>query len=126
MSVQCGPIPNRPSIERLQGIAAWMKVNGDAIHGTTASPFPKAPAWGRCTTRHLPAGNTRLYLQVFAWPADGRLVVTGLTKKPLTASLLAKPGEALKLTSDGDSLTIAVPAQAPDPIATVIALDLAP
>jgi len=115
-----------PSIERLQGIAAWMKVNGDAIHGTTASPFPKAPAWGRCTTRSLPDGNTRLYLHVFNWPADGNLVVTGLTKKPVAARLLAQPGAALKLTSDGAALTISVPAQAPDPIATVIALDVSP
>jgi alpha-L-fucosidase len=30
-----GLIPD-PSIERLQGIAAWMKINGDAIHGTSA------------------------------------------------------------------------------------------
>jgi alpha-L-fucosidase len=118
-----GLIPG-PSIERLQGIAAWMKVNGEAIHGTTASPFPTAPAWGRCTTRRQPDGTTRLYLHVFNWPADGRLVVTGLTKEARTASLLAKPGEALKLTSGADSLTIAVPAQAPDPIATVIVLEV--
>ena len=118
-----GLIP-APSVERLQGIAAWMKVNGAAIHGTTASPFPKTPDWGRCTTRSLPDGNTRLYLHVFNWPADGRLVLNGLTNEGLKASLLAKPGEALNITSADGSLTISVPAQAADPLATVIMLDV--
>jgi hypothetical protein len=36
-----------------------MKANGEAIHGTRASPFPRIPAWGRCTEirLHDPAGN---------------------------------------------------------------------
>ena len=33
-----GLIP-QPSVERLRGVGAWMKVNGEAIYGTTASPF---------------------------------------------------------------------------------------
>jgi alpha-L-fucosidase len=118
-----GLIPG-PCIERLQGIATWMKVNGEAIHGTTASPFPKAPEWGRCTTRPLTDGNTRLYLHVFNWPADGRLVISSLTNEALAARLLAKPGESLKVTSEAGQLRIALPAQALDPIATVIALDV--
>ena len=36
------------SIERLKQIGAWMKLNHDAIYGTTASPF-KRLARGRCT-----------------------------------------------------------------------------
>lgn len=41
-----------------------------------------------------------------------------------TTVLLAKPGTALTLTSAQGNITIAVPAQAPDPVATVIALDV--
>jgi alpha-L-fucosidase len=118
-----GLIPDA-SVERLQAIGTWMKVNGDAIHGTTASPFPKAPDWGRCTSRKLPDGNTRLYLHVFNWPANGSLVVGGLTNEPLKAELLAKPGEALKTTAAAGQLTLTVPTQAPDPVATVIVLDV--
>ena len=33
-----GVIPE-PSIERLKAIGDWMKVNGDAIYATKASPF---------------------------------------------------------------------------------------
>ncbi len=118
-----GLIPG-PSIERLQGIAAWMKVNGDAIHGTTANPFTNAAAWGRCTSRRLPSGDTRLYLHVFNWPTDGTLVVTGLTHEPVSASLLARPGTPLKITREAGLIRIAVSTQAPDPIATVIVLDV--
>ena len=49
-----------------------MKVNGEAIHGTTASPFSHLPFDGRCTRK-----GSKLFLQVFNWPAEGvlRMVV---------------------------------------------------
>ena len=118
-----GLIPG-PSIERLQGIAAWMKVNGDAIHGTTANPFTHAPAWGRCTSRRLPSGDTRLYLHVFNWPSDGSLMVDDLPNVPISAALLGRSGTPLKITREASGIRLAVPAQALDPIATVIVLDV--
>ena len=65
-----GEIP-APSIERLKEVGRWMKVNGEAIYGTTASPFAKL-AWGRSTTKLRKDGGT-LYLHVFDWPKDGKL-----------------------------------------------------
>lgn len=118
-----GEIP-AVSIERLQAIASWMKENSDAIHGTQASPFPRIPAWGRCTTRPLPGGKTRLYLHVFDWPSDGRLVLTGLANKALGASLLTKPGQALVVENDAKGTVIQLPGQAPDALASVIVLDV--
>ena len=56
----------------LHGIAAWWKVNGESIRGTTRTPLP-VQAWGESTRK----GNT-LYLHVFDWPSDGKLVVGGL------------------------------------------------
>ena len=47
------------SVERLQEIGAWMKVNGEAIYGTQASPF-KNLAWGRCTRKTAAAGDAAL------------------------------------------------------------------
>ena len=44
-----GQIP-APSVERLAGIGAWMKKNGESIYGTQASPFAETP-WGRCTQK---------------------------------------------------------------------------
>jgi alpha-L-fucosidase len=118
-----GEIP-AASIERLQAIAPWMKTNGVAIHGTHASPFPRIPAWGRCTSRPLPGGKTRLYLHVFQWPADGRLVLSGLTNKALGASLLTKPGQSLDVKSDARGTVIQLPENAPDALASVVVFDV--
>jgi alpha-L-fucosidase len=64
------------AIDRLQAIGSWTSVNGESIYGTSASPFKKL-AWGRCTQKEIP-GGTRLYLHIFDWPADNKLVIPGL------------------------------------------------
>lgn len=61
------------AVERLQGIAQWMQVCGEAIHGTTASVFDPLP-WGRCTVK-ANGDTTTLYFHVFDWPQDGKLVL---------------------------------------------------
>lgn len=109
------------SIERLAEIGHWMQANGEAIYGTTASPFKRLP-WGRCTTKLTPGGAT-LYLHVFAWPGEGKLLVPGLKNKAQKAWLLADPKKkslATRRTSEG--LAIAVPATAPDAISSTIVL----
>ena len=111
-----GLIPG-PSVERLAEVGRWMEANGESIYGTTASPF-KRLAWGRATKK---AG--RLYLHVFNWPADGQLVVPGLGNEVTKAYLLAQPDQApLAVTRSGDNVLVKVPAEAPDPIDTVVVL----
>jgi len=116
-----GTVPQQ-SARSLQAIGAWMKVNGESIYGTTASGFEKLD-WGRCTRKQLADGKTRLYLHVFDWPANGKLVVPGLADKPDRAFLLAGSRPLDTTVADGQ-LTVTVPAAAPDPIATVLALDV--
>lgn len=116
-----GSIPE-PSVKALQAIGAWMRVNGAAIYGTSASPFEKQ-AWGRCTQKRLPDGNTRLFLHVFNWPADGQLLLPALPNAPLQASLLAD-GKAVPADLSDGRIHLALPATAPDRVATVIALDV--
>ncbi|UCF38391.1 MAG: alpha-L-fucosidase, partial [Acidobacteriota bacterium] len=111
-----GLIPEA-SIERLQGIGAWMKVNGESIYGTQASPF-EALEWGRATRK---AG--KLYLQVFDWP-QGALIVPPVESAVTRAYLLADPAADLAVKQTEEGLEITVPSQAPDPIASVIALEL--
>ncbi len=65
-----------PAIDRLKDIGSWMSVNHESIYQTKASPF-KILSWGRCTQKPI-AGGTRLYLHIFDWPADGKLMVPGL------------------------------------------------
>ena len=47
------------SIDLLKGMGEWMKVNGESIYGTKASPFGLFP-WGRCTKKEN-GKNTTLY-----------------------------------------------------------------
>jgi alpha-L-fucosidase len=108
------------AIERLEQIGAWMDVNGEAIHGTAASPFVDLP-WGRCTVKRVGRG-TNLYLHVFDWPVDGRLVVPGFGNDPTRAWLLADPRLDVPVTRQGTDLHIELPAEAPDPIDTVVVL----
>ncbi len=110
------------SIDRLNEIGEWMKVNGDSIYGTHASPFEKL-AWGRCTQKSVGPGTTRLFLQVFDWPADGKLVLPGLANKPLKAFLLADK-QPLQLVSADNQVTLTVPEHAPDQPASVVAVDI--
>jgi len=117
-----GLIPD-PSVERLQAIGHWMKVNSKAIYGTTASPFKRLP-WGRCT-KELTKDGVTLYLHVFTWPADGALLVPGLKNTPQKAYLLAdKKHRALQTECGGDGLTLRLPAAAPDPISSTVVLEI--
>ncbi len=116
-----GLIP-APSVERLQAIGKWMKVNGDAIYGTTAGPFPKSPAWGRVTQK-----PGKLFLHVFDWPKDQKLTVPALGGKKISAAyLLADANRApLPVISNSDSIEIKLPTAAPDPVASVVVLEFA-
>jgi alpha-L-fucosidase len=100
-----------------------MKVNGEAIYGTRASPFGRLP-WGRCTVK--PQGrHTILYFHVFQWPTNGQLVVPGLKNPIQRAWLLADRAARLTVTQREQEQIITVPAVAPDPIATVVAVRIA-
>ena len=115
-----GTLPEE-SIERLKEIGQWMKVNGEAIYGTQASPFGKL-AWGECTRKEL-KNRTILYLSVFDWPKDGQLSVPGLQNKIISAKLLGT-GAKLNSTAGLDGFIISIPATAPDKTVSVIKLEV--
>jgi alpha-L-fucosidase len=116
-----GQIPG-PSVERLRAIGKWMAANGQSIYGTQASPF-KATPWGRCTRKTLLDGKTRLFLHVFQWPNDGKLIVPGLANKPVSAFLL-DGGRKLAVQSRDGGASIVLLKAMPDKIATVVVLDV--
>ena len=110
------------SVERLGQIGDWMKVNGESIYGTSASPF-KSLSWGRCTQK-VASGGSRLFLHVFSWPENGRLVLPGIYNKVDRAFLLADKRKDLEAYNEKDDIVITVPETQPDPFNTVIAVDL--
>ncbi len=118
-----GLIP-QPSVERMAAMGAWLRLNGESVYGTQASPLAALP-WGRCTQRRLESGDGRLYLHVFERPADGRLVVPGLLSEPRGARLLAAEKSApLKAERREDAVVVTLPDKLPDAVDSVVVLDL--
>ncbi len=104
------------TMDRLKGIGKWLKVNGEAIYGTESGPFDYLP-WGRCTRK-----GDNLYLHVLDWPVNGEIVVP-MPNKVLSAQLLDENSpEFLKYKTSNGELTLQLPNDSPDSIASVIVL----
>jgi len=97
-------------------IGKWWNVNGESIRGTTRTPLMRQ-AWGDSTLK----GNL-LYLHVFNWPNDGKLVVGGLNAEIETAVLLSDRSQKLSVTRKGLDLELIIPKDAPDQADSVILL----
>ena len=109
------------AIERLEAIGDWMDVNSESIYGTSASPIGDFE-WGKCTRKVL-NGKTRLYLQVFDWPTDGKLFVPGL-KNPIESASLLDGGAKLKTEASESGTTISLPAEPSNPYSSVVVVDV--
>jgi alpha-L-fucosidase len=118
-----GRIPG-PSVARLRQIGSWMRVNGESIHGTSASPFPYELPGGRITQK-----PGRLYLHLFDWPR-GELSLHGLESRVRGAYLLADPRRRLSVSQRRDEeagisvLTISGLGKRPTPHVSVVALEI--
>jgi alpha-L-fucosidase len=112
-----GAIPPQ-ALGCLGKFGAWMKVNSQAIYGTTSSPFAQLPFDGRCTRK----GQT-LYIHIFKWPENGSITLPA-TNTVKRAYLLADPGKPLSFHATAHGIEITVPETAPDPVATVVAVEI--
>jgi alpha-L-fucosidase len=105
------------SIDRLKTIGEWMKVNGESIYGTSANQFEHLE-WGRSTTK----GNT-LYLHVFDWPQNSKLLVRGLVSKAQKIYPLTDPQRELGCDYQAGKAVISLPGTRPDPYVSVFAME---
>jgi alpha-L-fucosidase len=114
-----GPQPDgviQPEFQdRLRAIGAWLAVNGDSIYGTTYGPVQNLPAI-RTTAKH-----NKIFVHVFDWKSP-TLEVRGIEPKVISAHLLGG-NRSLQFRQAEQSLQIEVPAAAPDPHLSVIALN---
>jgi alpha-L-fucosidase len=106
------------AIDRLHAMGRWLAVNGDAIYGTEGTPFPAKLPWGRATQR-----PGKVYLHVFDWPADQKLLVP-LKTKPTKAYLMAARNQLLDIEESDGGILVQLPERAPDAVASVIVLDV--
>ena len=112
-----GVIP-QPSACRLLAVGEWLKINGEAVYGTSPGPL-QGLDWCRSTVK-----PGRHYLHVFDWPEGGEIRVPRFEGRLTKAYLLADPSRvALPVAREGDGAIIRGPHQAPDPIDTVVVLE---
>lgn len=103
----------------LDSIGIWINKNKESIYGSTPTTLP-VQSWGVVTQR-----EDKLYLHVFNWPKDGRLLVGGLKNEIRRAYCLnnqKKNFATARITLE--DLAIELPAQAPDPVNSVIVIEL--
>jgi alpha-L-fucosidase len=103
------------AVERLEYVGKWMKTNNQAVYGTTYTPL-NGLSWGRVTRK-----DNSLYLHVFEWPADGKLVVPEF--KLTAKKIYLIKGEKVSFSQTDGGLTIELPAQAPDPDVSVVCVE---
>lgn len=106
------------SVEILSKMGDWMKINGESIYGTKASPWGLFP-WGRCTIKENRKG-TSLYFSVFDWPKDGKLTLSEFKNNISSATLIANGSKVRTQKEDNGSMILYLPDEAPDTLATVI------
>jgi alpha-L-fucosidase len=107
------------AVSRLKEMGKWMSEYGEAIYGSQRSFI--YPEWGECTRKDT-NNNTILYLCVFDWPTDGKLVFDA-NLKVKRASLLNNDAN-LKVNKINKQIVIKVPLQVPNEYVSVIKLEL--
>lgn len=77
-----GTFPQESSV-MLKSVGNWLQKNGEAVYGTSKSPFPWNYEWGYVTQK-----QNRLFLNVMEWPENGMIQLNGVLSKVKNVYLL--------------------------------------
>ena len=118
-----GVVPE-PEVERLLAIGRWMKVNGEAIYATRGGLYSTPLPWGRTTLKKHKNGNTTLYVHIWEWPVDSKILLPGIKQAARAGRLLAN-GNAVTAQTTAEGLIVTLPGSAPDQDISVATLEFA-
>lgn len=79
-----GTVP-QPSVDVLDFVGEWMRINSESIYGASANPFNDNFPWGYVTRK-----ADKLYLHLTQCPRDGRIELRGLRNDILSATILGR------------------------------------
>jgi alpha-L-fucosidase len=109
-----GRIPDN-QVQTLQGIGAWMRVNGESIYNTRPGPFQPVDGVYGSTMR-----GKNVYVHVLSWPGES-LKLPPLPGKVVSASTLA--GAPVRFSQSGSGIIVSMEAARRDAVDTVIKLE---
>jgi len=113
-----GTIPE-PSVRMLKDVGGWLRRNGEAIYGTVRFVDKVHGSYGGTTSK-----PGRIYLQVYWWPGTELKVPTDGDIK-LRRAWIVSNKQSVKFTMRGKDIYLTnLPAKSPDPLSTVIALEV--
>ena len=105
----------------LDSLSYWMHANNKSIYGATLAPDSfKVPSGQKLTYN---AKTKRLYIHLYDYPADGKLVLAGYKGKINYAQFLNDYSE-LKYTENGSDIELALPKNKPPYEIPVVELSL--
>jgi alpha-L-fucosidase len=116
-----GVIP-QPEVDRLLAMGRWLKINGEAIYATRGGLYLKPLDWGRTTQKAGGNGHSTVYLHIWDWPADGKILLPGV-RQPAGHGRLLADGTAITATVTPAGLVVTLAGAARDPDVSVAALE---
>lgn len=119
-----GSVPYE-GVRRLEDMGSWLTKNGEAIYGNAGLPF-KDPRfdWGRITTRKIAGNKQMVYLNIYNWPLDHLLRLSGILSKVEKATLIKNGKEEnLIFTQNGPLTLIQLPGEQGDHFVSVVRLE---
>jgi alpha-L-fucosidase len=107
------------AVDRLRGMGSWLSANGAAVYNAGFTGLVAKPSWGVLSR----TGN-RLYASVYSWGSV--LHLSRLAPFTISRATVLATGTDVPVTASGDGFDLRPSGPAPDPIASVIALDIVP